>query len=459
MSPTPPDHSRPCVAVEIPPGPAGLEVLVPALAAALEGTGPAIAPVPRDGPPGLADRIRSAVRPGQPVPDEVAVVLATSGSTGDPAGVLLSAASLRAAARGFAERMGTPQGHQWVAALPLHTAGGLMVAVRALVAGTQPVATTSLGGGSRFTSEDFRVATEQAWHLGARDGRPLATSLVPPMLATLDDAGPPGRALLAQYGVVLVGGAAAPRALVERLRLAGIALVTSYGMTETCGGVVFDSLPLAGVRVVTGANGRLRIAGEQVALGYRDGRQAGRWDTELDGVRWFTTADLGHVTPAGLVEVTGRADDVVQVGGTAVSLQAVREVLMQDARVGQAHVVALPDQRWGARLVALVVPAGPARQRPTTAPAVGAVQPAGTAQQGAVAPPERGAADSAGAAAAHEPDAVLCSELASAVRATLGGPAAPRAVHVLAGLPEVAPGKVDRRALESLARSLEAVPR
>ena len=89
------------------------------------------------------------------------MVAATSGSTGNPAGVLLPASALRAAARGFAERAGQPEGHRWVAALPLHHAGGLMVAVRSVVAGTSPVAMASLGGAAPFTVDAFAAATAE----------------------------------------------------------------------------------------------------------------------------------------------------------------------------------------------------------------------------------------------------------------------------------------------------------
>ena len=110
-------------------------------------TGPALGLLPGTGSAAYRSMISTAVVPGAPVPAEVAVVAATSGSTGNPAGVLLPASALRAAARGFAERAGQPEGHRWVAALPLHHAGGLMVAVRSVVAGTIPGRAGEPGGG------------------------------------------------------------------------------------------------------------------------------------------------------------------------------------------------------------------------------------------------------------------------------------------------------------------------
>jgi O-succinylbenzoic acid--CoA ligase len=336
-------------------------------------------------------------------------VIATSGSTGNPAGVLLPAGALRAAARGFAAHSGRPDGHSWVAALPLHHAGGFMVAVRAAVAGTAVVPVASLGGAEPFTVQAFEHATEQAVALASRDGTPLAVSLVPAMLATLDAAGSEGVALLRSYDAVLVGGAAAPGRLVARLRQAGVRLRRSYGMTETCGGVVLDGRPLPGAVLDTTADGRLRVRGEQVALGYRDGREAARWSVTPDGSRGFVTGDLGSVAADGEVHVLGRVDDVVQVGGASVALGAVARVLRDDARVAEAEVVAVPDERLGSRLVGLVV------------------------------------------AAAGSPTGALATSLAECVAAELGRAARPRHVELVATLPMLASGKPDRAALLELA--------
>jgi o-succinylbenzoate---CoA ligase len=412
----PPPATRPCVGVEVPPGPAALAVLVPALRAALDGSGPAIAPVPAAGPVEYRGRIRAAVRPGVPVLPEVAVVAATSGSTGDPAGVLLPGAALTAAARAFADRVGEPDGHRWVAALPLHHAGGLMVAVRSVVARTEPVAVASLGGAEPFTLEGFAAATRAAGAAGG--GHPLAVSLVPAMLAKLDAAGAAGRDLLRAYDVVLVGGAAVPRALADRLLLAGVPLMRSYGMTETCGGVALDGRALPGSTVQAGADGRLQVCGAQVALGYRDGRSPERWAAAADGRRCFLTDDLGGVAEDGLVTVHGRVDDVVQVGGASVSLRAVAEALRADGRVADAEVVAVRDERLGTRLVAVVVPT-------------------------------RGACSRS--------DRPLAEELADLAAARLGRAGRPR-VRLVPRIPMLESGKPDRAALAALASAALPVP-
>ena len=441
--------ARPSVGLEIPAGPLGLDVLMPALAAAIQGSGPALALLPGTGSQAYRCMIRSAVQPGEPVPAEVAVVASTSGSTGDPAGVLLPTSALRAAAQGLSVRAGQPEGHRWVAALPLHHAGGLMVAVRSVVAGTTPVAVASLGGAEPFTVEAFAEATRRAVELSARDDRPLAVSLVPPMLALLDAAGAPGWDLLAEYDAVLVGGAATPKELVDRLLFAGVHVFTSYGMTETCGGAVFDRRPLPGVRVEVEPDGRLSITGQQVALGYRDGRDPHRWSTGQDGLRRFRTNDLGQLGVDGTISVAGRADDVVQVAGASVSVGAVRAVLEADAAVTAAEVVALPDPEWGSRLVAAVVRCDPSAVQ-EVGPATGLPREVG----GAV-PSRPQAATGDGA----DDRASLAHELGDLVEQALGRAARPRAIHLVDSLPTLESGKVDRRAVFEWAADLDRITR
>lgn len=408
--------TRPCTAVEIPVGPAGLSLLLPALRAALAGSGPALALMPAVGPAAYLERLRAALRPGDPVPESVAVVLATSGSTGDPAGVLVPGSALTAAAEGFSALSARPRGHRWVAGLPLHHAGGLMVAVRALRAGTTPVAMSSLGGAAAFNVDTFGEATERAQAASRADGLPLATSLVPAMLSVLAAAGPDALDLLGRYDVVLVGGAATPKPLMQRMRAAGVRVRATYGMTETCGGAVIDDVPLPGVRVRVGPGGRLEVSGEQVALGYRDGRMPERWTTTA-GVRCFRTDDIGSVGGHGTVSVHGRADDVVQVGGASVSLGAVRAVMAAEVGVRSVEVVAVPHERYGSTPVAFVVPSA-----------------------GALAEDPSG------------PDALAFgTALADAVEARLGRSARPRAVHLREALPMLTSGKPDLTALRQQA--------
>ena len=165
----------------------------------------------------------------------------------------------------------------------------------------------------------------------------------------LDD--PDATAATARLRAVLLGGAAAPRHLLDRAHAAGVRVVTTYGSTETSGGCVYDAVPLDGVVPALTDDGRLRLSGPVLASGYRDG-SAGFGDD--DGTRWFTTSDLARLTD-GRVEVLGRADDVVVTGGENVSPAAVERVLLAEPGVEDAVVVGVPDLEWGAVVVALVV--------------------------------------------------------------------------------------------------------
>ena len=305
--------------------------LLPALAAALDG-GPAVVPE-------VAPEVLAALRPDEPLEhDDVALVVPTSGSTGEPKGVLLSAGNLRSSALATADRLG---GHgQWLLAIPPTHVGGLQVLVRSLLAGTTPV---GLPPGP-FEAAAFAEATARL------HGPRRYVSLVPTQLRRLLADPDPLRA----YDAVLLGGAAAPAALLERARAAGVRVVTTYGMSETSGGCVYDGVPLDGVRVAVD-DGRVRLGGPVVARGYRlrPDLTAAAFDGDV-----FTTSDLGRLD-GGVLTVLGRADDVVVSGGENVAPLAVEAALERHPSVVEAAVTGAPDDEWGSRVVALVVLRGP----------------------------------------------------------------------------------------------------
>ncbi len=315
--------------------------LYDALRAALDGTGPAVTTDPRV----TGD-----------VDDEVCLVVPTSGSTGEPKYVELTAGCLAASRNATAEVIG--EGRWWIT-LPLTHIAGLQVALRSLAAGPAPSAEPE---GCRFTS------------------------LVPTQLVRLLD----DRRLLA-FDAVLLGGAAAAPSLLADARARGIRVVTTYGMTETSGGCVYDGTPLPGVTV--DVTDRVVLRGAVVARGYRDGsRFEGR----------FTTSDLGIVTD-GRLQVLGRADDVIVTGGEKVAPLAVEQALAAHPAVREVAVVGLPDEEWGERVVAFLTL-----------------------------------------------DAALSLEEArDLVAAKVSRVAAPKQVVVLDVLPLLPGGKVDRRALRS----------
>lgn len=320
-------------------GPDALPGLLTALTAALAGTGPALLPLPAD--PVQAARIVAALRPDEPLEDDaVAVVVPTSGSTGEPKGALLSAAALTASAEAAGEALGGPG--RWVLAIPPTHIGGLGVCVRALLAGSPPI---PLAAGS-FTAETFAGATALLPSGGRR-----FTSLVPAQLRRLVAAGEAGLAAAASYDAVLLGGAAAPATLLAAARGAGVRVVTTYGMSETSGGCVYDGVALPGVTVDL-VDGQVLLGGRTLAGGYRL-----RPDLAAAAFvgRWFRTGDLGRWAADGRLEVLGRADDVVVTGGEKVAPAAVEAALSGHPAVAEVVVVGVPDAEWGERVVAAVV--------------------------------------------------------------------------------------------------------
>jgi O-succinylbenzoic acid--CoA ligase len=263
-----------------------------------------------------------------------ALTVRTSGSTSGPKDVLLSAAAVRSSATATLARIGGPG--QWVLALPAHYVAGLQVITRSVVSGSSPVL---LDG-----HPDLVAATEAL--TGAR--RYLA--LVPTQLHRLLRS-PLEVEALASYDCVLLGGSAAPLPLLEGAREAGVRVVTTYGMSETCGGCVYDGMALDGVAVAVDADGAIRLGGPVLFDGYE-----GEPDLTARVLRdgWFQTSDLGRLDDDGRLVVLGRSDDVVVSGGVNVSLAAVEARLRAMPGVGHAAVTSRPDVEWGAEVVAVI---------------------------------------------------------------------------------------------------------
>jgi O-succinylbenzoic acid--CoA ligase len=372
--------------------PAAVAELRHALDGVLAG-GPALAPI---GAGSDADPVGSDPDPGH-------VVVTTSGSTGAPKRVLLPAAALRASAEATSRRLGGPG--CWLLALPAQHVAGLQVLVRSALAGTDPGVLDLRGG---FDPAAFADAAGALMRRRSQSKARCYTSLVPTQLRRLLDDEP---GALGGFDAVLLGGASAPPGLVARSRSLGIAVVTTYGMSETCGGCVYDGHPLDGVRVrLDGAQvrldsaGRIELAGPALASGYLDrpGDPAFR-----DG--WFRTSDLGRLGADGSLQVLSRVDDVVVTGGVNVVPAEVEAVLAADPTIAVACVVGIPDPIWGQRLVAAVVPAD--SDRPPAA-----------------------------------------ARVLAAVRDRLSGPQTPKELLVVGALPLRDVGKPDRHAVAELLR-------
>jgi O-succinylbenzoic acid--CoA ligase len=386
--------------------------LLAALSAALDGSGPAILPLDPRLPPARIEALLDAFAPGtvetpegvaarhrppaagsrsqSELPADVAVVIATSGSTGEPKGVQLSATALVHSATASLHRLGARPGDRWLCPLPTSHIAGLGVLVRSLVAGTVPMVTDRLDPAAR----DLGV-------FGCR-----FTSLVPTQLRRLLDA----ETDLTTFRAILVGGAAVPGGLLAAARSSGARVVTTYGMSETCGGCVYDGVPLDGVTVRTAPGGRLQIAGPVVFSGYRN--RPDLTAAVLAG-NWFATTDLGDVAADGRVTVHGRADEIINTGGEKVSPTQVAAVLEEHPAVREAAVFGEPDPTWGERVTAVIVPTDPA------------------------APPTLAA-------------------LRSAVGQHLPRYAAPQSLILVAAIPQLPSGKPDPAALRNMAPAKSA---
>jgi o-succinylbenzoate---CoA ligase len=306
-----------------------------ALRAMLAG-GEAVAPV---GP-------EQAIPPRDPGPGQA--VLGTSGSTGGHKWVQLSAAALGASAEATHARLGGPG--RWLLALPAQHVAGVQVLVRAALAANRAELLDLRGGfdPARFTAAAHRLTSTA--------GR-CYTALVPTQLVRLLDTDP---GCLAGFDAVLLGGAVTPERPLHRARAAGVRVVTTYGMTETAGGCVYDGWPLEGVKIRLDQDdsGNIELAGPMLATGYLDAPE----QTAVafrDG--WFQTSDLGRCDGQGRLQVLGRADDVIITGGLNVAPAEVEAVLTGLHGVAAACVVGLPDPDWGERVTAVIIPADPGR--------------------------------------------------------------------------------------------------
>ncbi len=276
------------------------------------------------------DRRRSG---GAPVEPGDALVVATSGTTGEPKGVVITHDAVAASARASSDRLSVdPSRDRWLACLPLAHVGGLSVVTRALVTGTP------LEVHAGFDPDDLLRAQ--------REGATLV-SMVPTMLTRMDVSG---------FRTVLLGGAAIPS---DR----PFNTVATYGMTETGSGVVYDHRPLDGVEV-RAVDGEIQVRGPMLLRAYRDGTDP----KTADG--WLPTGDAGSVTPGSdpeddvRVEVQGRIGDLIVTGGENVWPAPVEAALRELPSIDEVAVVGRADHEWGQVVTAVIVVAA-GHQAPT----------------------------------------------------------------------------------------------
>lgn len=264
--------------------------------------------------------------------DPEPLVIETSGSTGRPKRVVLSRAAMRASVDATHVRLGGPG--QWVLNLPPGYVAGVQVLFRSVRAGTEPVV----------------QADDLAGALAAMSGPRRYVSVVPTQLVRLleDDR---ETTTLAGFDAVLVGGGPLDPQFRSRAESAGVRVVQTYGMSETCGGCVYDGRPLDGVAVKIDGDGQVLLAGPVLFDGYEGDPE--RTAAVLAG-GWLRTSDLGELDADGGLRILGRVDDVVISGGVKVPPQAVERMLAAHPSVASAFVVGLPDREWGERVVAAV---------------------------------------------------------------------------------------------------------
>jgi O-succinylbenzoic acid--CoA ligase len=367
------------VALDLPAGPAFVAALVSAWEA-----GHAVLPLDQRLPPPAISALMASLRPGLVVDGEGshrraggqstepgdALVVPTSGTTGRPKGVVLTHAAVAASAVATSDRLAVdPAGDRWLACLPLAHIGGLSVVTRALLTGTPLTVCERFDPG-----EVERQAGEGA----------TLVALVATALQRTDTSG---------YRRVLLGGSAPPGDLPPHV-------VTTYGMTETGSGIVYDGFPLDGVEVRTGdgtigAPDEILVRGPMLSQRYQDGSVP----TVSGG--WLPTGDAGQIDAAGRLTVFGRMAEVIVTGGEKVWPGPVEEVLAAHPAVDQVAVWKRPDPEWGERVVAWVV-----------------------LVDGAAAP--------------------ALADLRDQVGARLGRWAAPRQLELVSSLPRTATGKVRR---------------
>lgn len=281
--------------------------------------GDAVAPIDPRLPTAARTAVLATLRLDEPTEPGDALVIATSGTSGDPKAVVLTHAAVAAsAAASNAALHVDPTRDRWWSCLPLAHIGGLSVLTRALLSGT-PVTFD-------------------------RDDACTLVSLVPTQLQRTD---------VAPFRTVLLGGAAAPDGLPGNV-------VRTYGMTETGSGIAYDGVPLGGVELRTDAAGQIHVRGRMLLRAYRDGTDP----KDADG--WLATADAGELV-AGVLRVHGRVDDVINTGGEKVWPTAVERALADAPGVAEVAIAARPDAEWGQRVVAFVVPTDAANPPPLDA--------------------------------------------------------------------------------------------
>ena len=297
-----------------------------------------------------------------PRPDDMSVLMFTSGTTGEPKGVIHTSNSLIGCTKALTERFGLDASDVLLVASPV----GHMTGYAAIV-----LLSVYLGG---------TMVLQDVWEpkhgvsLMAREGVTY-TAASTPFLSDICDvvkAGAPSPASLRSF---LCGGAPIPSVLIERAASElGIKVCSLWGMTEVLAATLTepsrasdkspttDGRPLEGmeVRIVdfdgkpvpTGQSGRLLVRGCQMFTGYYKKSELKTFDAE----GWFDSGDLAYMDGEGYIRISGRVKDVLIRGGENVPVVEIENLLYKHPAVAAVAVVGYPDARLGERGCAFIVP-------------------------------------------------------------------------------------------------------
>jgi len=303
------------------------------------------------------------------VRSDISLLVATSGSTGTPKEIAITSSALLASATTSNKFLNASIGQTWSLLLPLTHIAGINVLIRAL----------------KLESTPFDLRN----HVGTYPHADY-TAIVPTQLFNALNQNSDLLKHLQGATAVLVGGATLSPELRAQGIAAGINIVSTYGMSETCGGCIYDGVALDGVAFELTDNGRIKISGPVLA------------DVEREN-GWFITNDLGKIVD-GKLQVLGRSDDVIISGGENISLSAIESLI--NAKFPELLVAAFstPDDKWGQALHVAIA----------------------------------------------SRDEKIKSEVSEVLTQSLGFHAKPKSVLLLDKLPEIGVGKVDRISLAKL---------
>ena len=286
----------------------------------------------------------------------------TSGTSGNPKVVPLKRHQMLFAAEASTENLKPYRNHFWLLCLPLHHVGGISLILRSL-----------LYGSAIFRMDSFDVSVIADYL--SNDHRFQAASLVPTMLKRLLEK--PDLEIHENFQAILLGGGPINEAMVDECFQRGVPIIASYGMTESCAQIAANPLMTIGdlsrpkksagklftpnkvdIRneenhsVETGESGQIWLKGPQIFEGYLNQESS----TLIDNKGWFNTGDYGHLNSNGELFIEARRTDLIISGGENISPIEVEEALLKLNAIQEAAVIGLPDEEWGQKVVALVVP-------------------------------------------------------------------------------------------------------